>query len=95
VPSLLHRSNATIPDSIAYLSEKDETTEGLNAAAVDQVGLGLGRARLVVGNQDTRVVVLGLSIERSLDCWRDGEDRNESCNRGLHLDGGGCEELSQ
>jgi hypothetical protein len=42
VPSLLHRSNATIPDSIAYLSEKDETTEGLNAAAVDQVGLGLG-----------------------------------------------------
>jgi hypothetical protein len=71
----------------AYLSEKNETTEGLDTAAVDKIRLGLGGARLVVGHQDAGVVVLGLAVERSLNRRRRSEDSSESCNRGLHLVG--------
>jgi hypothetical protein len=69
---------------LAYLSEKNETAVGLDTAAVGQVGLGLGGARLVVGDQDAAVVVLGLAVQRSLNSWRRGEHSSESCDGGLH-----------
>lgn len=50
---------------IPELGEKYKSTKGLYAAGVDSEGVSFGRAGLIVGDKDTSVVLVALSVQLS------------------------------